>query len=264
MRGLLGALAALIFLSGSALILSRLVTQPDTTRSPTGAWTTPQTATPTPTSPAPTGPVFVEPTPIPSASTTTRTKSPALAFELVGSVPELHVTVGPLGTEPVRASTPNGSAPRATVDGDTVRLVVPANGGDRLDVRLNERIAWAVRVSGGVRSASFELAGATLRRLDLAGGAALLEMALPAEKQTIPIRMSGGVNTWRITTARKVPVRVVLRRGGGEVVLNGHSVHGVARNTTLNDRVAGSGAAGLDIEAVAGLGTLTIGTRGTP
>lgn len=280
MRSLLGALAALILLSGSALVLSRLVAQPDTARSETGAWSTPQIATPTPamSSTARPSEVLVVPTPTPtptptaSAGTTTPTKAPtssapappfeAGAFELMGSVPELSVTVGALGTEPVRVSAPNGAEPPVEVDGNNVRLVATAKVGNRLEVRLNERIAWAVRISAGVQSARFELARATLRRLDLAGGATLLEMALPAGKQAIPIRMSGGVKTWRITTARKVPLRVVLRQGGGEVVLNGRSVRGVARNTTLDDRVAGSGAAGLNIEAVTGLDTLTIGPVG--
>jgi hypothetical protein len=283
MRSLLGALAALILLSGSAQVLSRLVTQPDTARSETSAWATRQTVEPMPAKPTPamsstapsSGLVSVAPTQTPtpkptaSASTTKAPTSsaPALsfedgAFELTGSVPELAVTVGALGTEPVRVSAPNGAEPRVEVDGNNVRLVATANVGNRLAIQLNERIAWAVRISAGVQSASFALARATLSRLDLTGGATLLEMALPAGTQAIPIRMSGGVETWRITTARPVPVRIVLRQGGGEVVLNGRSVRGVARNTTLDDRVAGSGAAGLDIEAVTGLGTLTIGPVG--
>ena len=287
MPSLLGALAALILLSGSALVLSRLVTQPDTARSETGAWATrqiaePMPAKPTSVKPAPavsstapsSGRVSVVPTATPtaSASTTARTKAstssaPALpfeagAFELTGSVPELDVTVGALGTEPVRVSAPNGAEPQVEVDGNNVRLAATANVGNRLTVQLNERIAWAVRISAEVQSADFELARATLSRLDLTGGATLLEMALPAGKQAIPIRMSGGVKTWRITTARRVPLRVVLRQGGGEVVLNGRRVRGVARNTTLDDRVAGSGAAGLNIEAVTGLDTLTIGPVG--
>jgi hypothetical protein len=55
-----------------------------------------------------------------------------------------------------------------------------------------------------------------------------------------------------------VPVSVEMRRGGGEVVLNGKRVRNINRGTTLRAQVDNSDAEGLKIDAVAGVGTLTV------
>jgi hypothetical protein len=145
------------------------------------------------------------------------------------------------------------------VDGTT--LMVSPNpdrkkGSGQLDVRLNARIAWSLKMTGGVTTSSFDLAGATVRRIDLVGGASRIDMALPSPAAVIPIRMSGGVKTWGITTVGEVPVRVLLRDGGGAVVLNGDRKLGIKRGTLL--RADGRSGGGLAIDAVAGLGTLTV------
>jgi hypothetical protein len=81
-------------------------------------------------------------------------------------------------------------------------------------------------------------------------------MALPRQDDSIDIKMSGGVNTWRITTEREVAVKVLLRDGGGQVVLNGRRTSGIDRNTTL--RADGDDDGRLNIVAEAGLGALTV------
>ncbi|MET0418254.1 MAG: hypothetical protein ABW022_19755, partial [Actinoplanes sp.] len=70
------------------------------------------------------------------------------------------------------------------------------------------------------------------------------------------IRMSGGVRTWRIRTEKELPVRVRVQRGAGEVVLYGEREKSVDRGETV--RKGGRGAGQLEIEAVAGMGSLTV------
>jgi hypothetical protein len=71
--------------------------------------------------------------------------------------------------------------------------------------------------------------------------------------------MSGGVNRFEVRTADGVPVRIRARRGAGQVVLNGRTDDGVARGASfLSPDWAGS-ADRIDLDAVAGVGTLRVG-----
>jgi hypothetical protein len=114
-------------------------------------------------------------------------------------------------------------------------------------------------MSGGMREGNFSLASGMIRRIDLNGGAASFTMKLPTPGETLPIRMTGGVNRWTITTAKRVPVKVLLRDGAGDVVLNGDRTRGIDKNTVLSaDGERGIESGGLGIDAVAGLGTLIV------
>ncbi|WP_433307241.1 hypothetical protein ACQP2F_23010 [Actinoplanes sp. CA-030573] len=280
LRFLLGALAALVFLGGSVVTLGRLVLRGDD-----------GTAAPAPPAPIPTGTIgAVPPSPPVSiapegpASSSTATEAPAAkdpattsparprdpeppfssgTFEMVSDVAELDVTIASLGADPVRVSAPAGSGltPRLSRDGSTVRLSVRSagEGTGKLAVRLNRKVTWSLRMTGGVRDADFALSTGMIRRIDLIGGAGRWDMALPVPDETLPIRMTGGVGTWTITTPREVPVKVLVRDGAGSVTLNGDRTRGIDRNTTLQD---GDGEGGLDIDAVAGLGSLTVGPAG--
>jgi hypothetical protein len=266
LRVFLGALAVLVFLGGSGLVLARMVLRDD-----------PPAARPTAApAPPPAGdlgadqdnaPVSVEPSPEPSGTTAS---SPAAlpftsgTFDLTGNVVEFNVTVADLGAEPVAFSTPGGSGlePRLSRDGSAVKLdprPTGSKGSGRLDVRLNSRVTWSIRMSGGVTRGNFALTDAKLRRIDLDGGATRITMLLPTPGETMPIRMTGGVNTWVITTAKKVPLSTLLRQGAGEVSLNGTRVRNLKRGSVVR---AGGGAGvesgGFGIDAVAGIGTLTV------
>jgi hypothetical protein len=147
------------------------------------------------------------------------------------------------------------------VTGGTVKLSTKPNGRKgvaRVDVVLDDRIAWNLRTSEGVTRAKFDLVDGTVRGISLGGGATTIDLTLPKQAADIPIRMSGGVNTWRIRTAEQVPVRVRIRRGAGEVVLYGERDKGVQRGEVLSSDGGGEGR--LEIDAVAGLGSLTVST----
>lgn len=271
LRVLLGVLAAVVFLGGSVLALGRMVLRNDDTGTSAGVTAAPTQAAPTAggVTAAPSPPVSVQPSPTTTAAPSAEATTPAPTvppftsgtFELTGNVTVLGVTIADLGADPVRVSTPDGSGlePKLSRDGSSVRLDPRpdgSKGSGRLDVRLNRRITWSLRMTGGMREATYALANGKIRRIDLIGGVATIDMALPAPDETLPIRMTGGVNTWTITTASRVPVTVLLRDGAGTVVLNGDRTRGVDRNTRL--RADGDGDGELNIDAVAGVGTLTV------
>ncbi|MFF5081753.1 hypothetical protein ACFY36_32280 [Actinoplanes sp. NPDC000266] len=180
-------------------------------------------------------------------------------FDLASSVGELNLALGRPGDGPAQVSSPAGSGlvPAVAVEGSTVRLTADAadaTGAGRVDVVLDARIDWTIRMSAGVRVATFELGGGTVREVDLGGGADTVRLTLPGGDRVLPVRMSGGVRDWSIATEGEVPVRVVARSGAGEVTLYGRRQQGIARDTTLT---AGQGP-GLDVTAAAGFGSLTV------
>ena len=274
LRLLLGALAVLVFLGGSVVVLTRLVLRDDTT---TVAGTpTPPAAT---AEPAPSPPVSVVPSPPATSAAssgppqTVTIAPPATlpftsgSFELASDVAVMNVSVAAIGTDPVRVSTPDDSGlkTRLTRDGSSVKLtaqVVDKTGSGRVDVQLNSKVTWSLRMTGGAREENFALAKAWVRRIDLIGGVARITMALPTPDETLPIRMTGGVNTWKITTPVRVPVKVLLRDGGGKVILNGDESDGIKRNTTLRANGGDNDSGGLAIDAVSGLGTLIVAPAG--
>ncbi|XVV17062.1 hypothetical protein ACQP2X_22600 [Actinoplanes sp. CA-131856] len=192
-------------------------------------------------------------------------------FELASSVGELNLALGRPGDGPVQVSSPAGSglAPAAALRGSTVRLTAGttgAAGAGRVDVVLDSRIDWTIRMSAGVRVATFELGGGTVREVDLGGGADTVRLTVPGGDRVLPVRMSGGVREWSIATEGEVPVRVLARSGAGEVTLYGRRQQGIARDTTLTagdelspEATTAPGAGpGLDVTAAAGFGSLTV------
>jgi hypothetical protein len=190
----------------------------------------------------------------------------AATFELVDGSTEVNVAIGPMEEGWFRVTTPEGSGvtPQAVVEDGTLRVRIEETGPEgsaRVDVLLSEDVDWAVRAQGGFREATFDLSRGTISRIDLFGGLARMDLALPSQEETIPIVMAGGVNNWRITTDGEVPVRAAFRRGAGKVSLYGDKDKGVAREAELR---RGSGDGGIDLNAEAGVGTLTVTDGGGP
>ncbi|GIF20372.1 hypothetical protein BJ973_001723 [Actinoplanes tereljensis] len=267
LRLFLAALAAVVFVGGSGLVLARMVLNRDNPVAQP-APEQPDVAVTDPDNP----PVSVQPSPAASATPSPSVSAAATAlpftsgtFELSGNVVELNVTVADLGFEPVKFSTPDGSglAPRLNLDGGTVKLDPRpdgSKGNGRVDVQLNSKVTWSIRMAGGVTRGNFTLGDAKLRRIDLDGGATRITMVLPTPDETMPLRMTGGVNTWQITTLKKVPLSALLRQGAGEVSLNGKKVRSLKKGASVRaDGGAGVESGGFGIDAVAGIGTLTVG-----
>jgi hypothetical protein len=178
-------------------------------------------------------------------------------FVLVDDVSDITISTGRLDDGIVRVSVPEGSdaRPRTTVDGGAVELGVRDGGRDTdLDVRLDSRVSWALRFGGGARRVSVDLGGTRVRSVTFDGGAARIDLRLPALDGTLPIALNGGVNQWRIVTDGRVGVQVVARRGAGDVELYGRDQGGLDRG----GRVSSDGRDGIDVDASAGFGSLTV------
>jgi hypothetical protein len=214
-------------------------------------------------------PVFTEPSvvaPPDNPPVSIETSAPAGAvpaaatFELADGTTELDVRIGETGDDWYAVSSPPGSGinVRAEVDGGALRVFVDDTGDigtAEVDVVLSPEVAWSVLMRGGVRTATIDLTGARVGRVDLLGGAARIDLALPQQDAIVPISMSGGIRNWRISTAGRAPIRAELKSGAGAVVVYGERDQGVDKGARFT---SGSGAGGIDLVAEEGVGTLTV------
>ncbi|RAK43033.1 hypothetical protein B0I29_101163 [Actinoplanes lutulentus] len=269
---LIGVLALLI-VGGTALAVRPLARQDEQQHARIPAAAPPLIV---PSTVAPTAAVPVEPAPsvVPSAPVSSRpartTTAPAppappsidaARFELTTGVTELTVRLTSLDDANFRVSTPDDSGldVETSFEDDvlSVSTTSTGSGSGKLKVLLSDRIVWHLRMSAGVHQATFDTSAGTVSRVDLDGGAQQIDVALGRLADTVPIRMTGGVHTWRITTAAKVPARIRVGSGAGDVAVYGRHEGGVGAGVTvrsgdLDDR------AGLDIDAQAGMHSLEI------
>jgi hypothetical protein len=219
-----------------------------------------------PAAPPATEPVPVPVAPKPSTSAPAAPLPESAAFELVSDATVVNLGTARLGDELYRVSAPTGSSvrPVAEIEGDRVRLslvTTKVKGTAAVDITLNAAVRWDLMVSGGVRTGVLDLRDTRLGGVDLRGGATRLDLRLPRPDGTLRVRMAGGVNSFRIHTLDRVPARVLARRGAGKVTLYDLVEDGVARGQLLASPAFDRSTDRIDVDAVAGMGTLVVADR---
>lgn len=86
---------------------------------------------------------------------------------------------------------------------------------------LNDTIPWTIEVAGGVQKVEADLRAIDVRRFDLVGGAERIQLELGSPGGTSEIRMVGGAGTIRIERPSRVPIRMTVVGGSGEIILDG-------------------------------------------
>jgi hypothetical protein len=66
----------------------------------------------------------------------------------------------------------------------------------------------------------------------------------------MPVRLTGGVDQFRVRLADGTPVRVRVQSGAGEVTLDGTTHRGIAPGRSFTAYGWGTGATGIDLSAV--------------
>jgi len=235
--------------------------QPDTEAPP------PATAPPQPIEPQTiepqTDPPSSAPAPANVISAPARGRAQA-AFELVSDTAVIDLRTGDIGGDLYRITTPqDGSVvPRAQVNTKGVRLFLDEKAkrpDAAVTVLLNAEVRWSMRITGGIKAGVFDLGDAKVDAVDFAGDAARIDLTLPRPDGTLPIRLSGGVNRFEVSTDQGVPVRVRARGGAGQVKLDGRTDDGVARGASFLSPHWADSKNRIDLDAVAGVGTLRVG-----
>jgi hypothetical protein len=218
----------------------------------------------------PTDPITADPaTPAPADANVENVVSAPLGgradagFDLVDGTTMINMRLAALGDELYRISTPAGASvlPKVTADGDRLRLFLVRSGIQgvgAVNVALNVKVRWDLRVLGGAKQTVIDLSGGRVDGVELAGGATRIDLTLPRPDGTLSVRMTGGVNQFLVHTADSVPVRVRVGSGAGRVVLDGRQRNGIAPGASFTTARWTNGGDRIDLDAVAGMATLTV------
>ncbi|WKU05965.1 hypothetical protein [Micromonospora sp. HUAS LYJ1] len=184
-------------------------------------------------------------------------------FELLDGVTSFRLRTDDLGADLYRVSSPAdaGLTPRPVVSGDLVQLRVTRRdrpGRGVVDVTLNARLTWRLRLVGGVSDHVLDLTGARLSGVELIGGAARIDLRLPPTTGTSTVRMTGGVNQFVVHAPGGPPVRVRAASGAGSVVWYGDRRDGLARGATVGSPNWDRSPDRLYLDLVAGANTVTV------
>jgi hypothetical protein len=192
---------------------------------------------------------------------TTGVSGDAATVDLVSGATTVTVRAADLGgADRLRALTPDGAgvAPVLDTDGDTVRVHLVRTGepgSAEVTVLLDRRVRWQVRMSGGATSELLDLRSARLSGVDLAAGAARIELVLPVPDRAVPITMAGGATEFTLHVPRGVAAAVRIGGGAASTDVDGVRRTGLAAGTVLATAAATNR---YDVDATAGVSTLML------
>jgi hypothetical protein len=164
------------------------------------------------------------------------------------------VRTADLGGDLYRINVP---APRATDDGNRLRLVLTGRAGP-VDLVLTDRVRWDLSVGGGADRKRIDLAGGRFQGISLHDGANQVDLRLPHPDGTLTVTLAGGAGRFDVHTAGPVPVRVRMGSGAGQVVLRGETHSGVAPGALFTPEKWDAGGDRIDLDAMAGMNLLTV------
>ncbi|GAA2630620.1 hypothetical protein [Paractinoplanes durhamensis] len=162
-----------------------------------------------------------------------RTKA---SFELLAGTNSVHVTIGELGDDLYRISTPDdaGFVPDPTIRNDDVKLQVSKDGdgiGGEIEVVLAAKVRWALRFSGYAEKQVIDVSGGQISSLEMVAGMRTAQLTLSRPSGTVPVKINGAADSMILRSPSANPVRIKLGGGAQQVI---------AGSRTLKDVVAGS------------------------
>lgn len=126
---------------------------------------------------------------------------------------------------------------------------------------LNTSIPWTIEIVGGVEKVEADLRLVDVRRLDLSGGTARMQVELGRPQGEVGVRMVGSVKTARIERPAGIPVRLTVVGGIGEVELDGTRLGKKGGQTELETPGFANASDRIDISVVGGSKTIEIVAR---
>jgi hypothetical protein len=128
----------------------------------------------------------------------------------------------------------------------------------RIEIRLNSRVRWTLRLAGGADAANIDMSAGELAGVEFAAGVSQIRLSLPMPDGTVVVRMLAGASEFDLTAPPGVPARVRLGSGAGSVTVDGSTRTGVAQGTVLAPPSWESASDRYDIDAIAGVSRLTL------
>jgi hypothetical protein len=163
------------------------------------------------------------------------------SFELLAGTNSVHVTIGELGDDLYRISTPDdaGFKPSPLIRNDDVKLQVTQDGdgaGGEIEVVLAAKVRWALRFSGYAETQRIDVSGGQISQIEMVAGMKSAELTLPRPSGTVPLKINGAVDQLVLKSPASSPVRVKVSGGAQTVVAGSKTLKDVAAGSTLTPK----------------------------
>ena len=123
----------------------------------------------------------------------------------------------------------------------------------RSELSLSRFVSWSIEAQGGLAGVTAILADIRLRSLLVAGGAHDLALVLRRPAGTVPICIGGGVTDLFLRRPASVPVRITVRGGASDLVLDDHHLEAVGGACRWQSPGFDAAVARYDIEIAGGV-----------
>ena len=189
------------------------------------------------------------------------------ALKVTAGTPFLDVSMGRLGGDLLRVSTPDGAPVRPVLSGSQLIVLSLAGAagpgvqgsGYVVKVVLNSAVTWSLDLAGGTQRTQVDLRGGKVAGVAVMAGSAVLDVSLPRPSGTLPFLLAGGVSQFRLSLPGGVPVQVTVGGGASSVSVDDRKLTGIAGGTVLTPPGWASAASRFDIDATSGFSQLTVG-----
>ncbi|HLL65291.1 MAG TPA: hypothetical protein VK453_06035 [Micromonosporaceae bacterium] len=161
-------------------------------------------------------------------------------LDIVTSASALDLKAADLGNDLYRVETPSGGSlvPEMDVNGGNLQLRLLPSGNNAgpgsVTVRINSKVVWSLKLTGGAAEEIADLRAAKLKSLDVTGGGQKIEITLPPVTGTFTVNMTGGAAQFLLHAPKDIPVKVRLGQGAGDVSVDGKAQKSVAGGTVIN------------------------------
>jgi hypothetical protein len=167
-----------------------------------------------------------------------RTKA---SFELLAGTNSVRVTIGELGDDLYRISTPedSGILPNPSIRNDDVKLQVSKDGdgtGGEIEIVLAAKVRWGLRFSGYAEKQVIDVSGGQISGLEMVAGMRTAELVLSRPTGTVPVKINGAVDSLVLKSPADNPVRIKVAGGAQTVVAGSKTLKNVAAGSTLTPK----------------------------
>jgi hypothetical protein len=184
-------------------------------------------------------------------------------FELLAAVSTVHVSIGELGDDLYRISTPDdaGIKPSPVIKVDDVQLQVTKDGNgtaSEVDVVLSAAVRWELRFSGYADQQQIDLSNGDISSVAMTAGMHTAELELPTPDGTVPVTISGAVDQLTMRSPADSPVRVEVGGGARNVVAGSRTLRDMPAGSTLTPKDWKAQSNRYDVTASAAIGSLNV------